>query len=439
MSVSPAQKTDLVTKATTTVTDANAADAAAAAGITAATAAKTATAKALADALVEQTAINAIVTDSPTPPPASGNQVSNLTAKPSGQGQVLVSWTLPSPVPATLTIGRDGVEAGGGAPNWSGSIAGTSTTVTFTNLADNTAYNFTVTPSGANAVPTTVKATTQAGTPVPPPPPPASGNGFAEAVAGSTAWYTKKLVPFLTDDFVQKVLDGAKWWANRVPGSTVTGPFNAGSEQACFTMDQVSLDGVSVLWISTAPNTTGKSAHPECAMQSGCIVTQNAYCLVGENTMLQSRVFFPTNENLNWQSMGGYGVTNGYPYELDWFELTGGALMVNKHTADANGNNTEIGQSNWGPSNPMDGQWHEIGIEWLPGVLNLFFDHKLVATRTIPRDRVLQKYSFTANTAVRNGSNPTQGHTMGVDWIVLSNIQASALRRVARKLKLTKK
>lgn len=157
-SITPAQLAALQTMASAVTTAAKAA--------TSAATAATATASTLT-AVVAKIAANT----SPPPvttPPTTKPAVTGLTVVAGVQGQLLASWTNPTPAPTSVTVARDGAEANGTSPNWSTVATGAPTAQEFDNLADATTYTITITPNGGS--PVSVKGTTIPAPVVTPPP-----------------------------------------------------------------------------------------------------------------------------------------------------------------------------------------------------------------------------------------------------------------------------
>lgn len=149
--------------------------------------------------------------DTPPPPDA----ITGLTATVVDGSHIKVSWDAPDEPPADGWVaGRDGVEVGGGTPNWSGPIAGIATSITFGNLAPGFNYTFTITnkdtgatasvqasiplpSSGGSNTPSSSGGGTPASGTVPAPPAPAGRRLFLEdfSVAAAVGEYVDKYSP----------------------------------------------------------------------------------------------------------------------------------------------------------------------------------------------------------------------------------------------------
>lgn len=77
--------------------------------------------------------------------------VSDLVALPTGQGEVTVTWTNPTPIPALTTVTRSGVSDNGSPMTFSVVLPGNVQQQVFGSLPDNTVMTFTVTPNGGQA------------------------------------------------------------------------------------------------------------------------------------------------------------------------------------------------------------------------------------------------------------------------------------------------
>jgi hypothetical protein len=325
---------------------------------------------------------------------ATKTQVATLSASGVTASAITANWTPPSGItPTAYTVGRNGTEAGGGSPNWSGSVPATQRSLTFTNLMPDTSYILTVTPTpGGTASSITVRTAKATTTPPTTPGTPGDhpllvwrdeflGTQLSMATdAGGGTWRTKgyEAGGTLANGFKDYV--GSNWNISPLEHPT-RNPFSVKDSILTITAKRVTPD----------VKLTSQRVDPNVEWMSGYLVTNHLAGDAGKPLKWRfgyfefraripnpARGMFPAlwlfNNVPDAQNTSGkvgaeidlleiFGCPPGKPWDAGWH---------NKPVPGSSGNIGHFDDDTTG--------WHRYGCEWTSDAVKIYKDGVLKAT-----------------------------------------------------------